>query len=133
MSFRDRLTHTLLVAHPNPATTADETGQLFVDETGQPIGDATSDPTTDEALWEDAVEVIGFVDERTSKWPEGPGAGPQLVDTRIYLLPSTSVRELDKLRRIDIDPPKTYQAVFVNPKYGRGLHHYEVQARRIPL
>ena len=130
MSYFDRLVHTLLIAHPEPDTTPDSTGQLFTDETGQPIGDATVDEAID---WTNAAQVPGLVQERTARWPEGPGAGPELVNTLIFLEFGTAIRELDKLKRIDADPPQVYQAVFVNQlAYGR-TPHIEVQARRIPL
>jgi hypothetical protein len=129
MSYSELLTHTLLVAHPNPATTADQTGQLFTDATGQPIGDATVDEDVD---WMFAVEVPGLVQERTARWPEGPGAGPELVNTTIFLEAGVQVRELDKIKRTDIDPEQVYQAVFVSDAAGQG-HHTEVIARRIPL
>lgn len=132
MSFRDRLTHTLLVAHPDPTVSPDSTGQLFTDATGQPVGDSTGDPTIIGVPWQDATEVIGLVQEMTSKWPEGPGAGPQLVDTRIYMPFGTQIGELDKVQRVDIVPPEVYQVVFKKDAGGRG-HHIEVQARRIPL
>jgi hypothetical protein len=131
VSFRDRLIHTLLITQTDPAASPDGTGQLFIDETGQPIGDTTSTAGT-EIEWQGAIEVPGLVQEMTAKWPEGPGAGPELVDTRIYLLPDASIRELRKIRRTDIEPQQTYQAVFVMDAGGKG-HHLEVRARRIPL
>lgn len=131
MSFTELLVHSLLVLHPDPTTSPDATGQLFVDATGQPVGDATIDDPA--GNWANAVAVRGRVSERTAKWPDGPGAGAQLVDTRIYLEPETAVRELDKVRSVDTS--QTYQVVFVNAISGgpgtRG--HIEVQARRIPL
>lgn len=133
MSFTELLVHSLLIAHPNPATTPDSTGQLFVDATGQPVGDATVDEESDLTDWTLATQVRGRVSERTAKWPDGPGAGAQLVDTRIYLEPETAIRELDKIRRVDTQ--QAYQAVFVNAiSGGPGTPgHIEVQARRIPL
>jgi len=129
MSFHDRLVHQLLVKHPAPDTTADSTGQLFVDETGQPIGD--SQAATDEFV--DATPTRGLIQEMSAKWPEGAGAGPELVDTRIYLEFGTSVRELDKIQRVDVDPMQAYQVVYVNPDVGGAGHHMELKARRIPL
>lgn len=127
MSFHDLLHHTLLVKHPAPDTTPDSTGQLYVDATGQPVGDATI-----ETDWSDAAETEGLVQELSARWPEGPGAGPELVDTRIYLPIGVAVRELDKLKRTDSDPEQVYQAVFVHDAAGQG-HHLEIEARRIPL
>jgi hypothetical protein len=133
MSFTELLVHSLLIAHPDPATSPDETGQLFVDATGQPVGDATVDEETDLTDWTLATAVRGRVSERTARWPDGPGAGAQLVDTRIYLEPETAIRELDKIRRVDTQ--QAYQAVFVNAISGGPgtAGHIEVQARRIPL
>lgn len=132
MSFLDRLRHTVLIAHPDPTASPDATGQLFVDETGQPIGDATVPATSYFGDWDGATEYRALIQERTAKWPEGPGAGPELVDTMIFLPIGAAVRELDKIKRTDSDPEQVYQAVFVYDAAGRG-HHLEVKARRIPL
>lgn len=128
MSFADLLIHDLLIKSPDPESSPDPTGQLFYDETGQPIGDTTV--ATDD--WSTAVSTRGLVQEQSAKWPEGPGAGPELVDTRIYLFPDVVVLELDKIKRTDVDPEQIYQAVFVHDAAGVG-HHTEVEARRIPL
>ena len=78
MSYADLLTHRLLVSHPDPASTADSTGQLYQDATGQPLGDSSSATTEITVNWEgpDVTELYGRVQEKTGKWPEGPGAGP---------------------------------------------------------
>ena len=134
MSFRSRLRHRVLIAHPDPAASPDSTGQLFVDATGQPIGAATVDTSTDLVDWPGATETRALVQERTARWPEGPGAGPELVDTLIFLPVETAVRELDKVKRIDVAPEQAYQITFVDrfSGYGRG-DHIEARARRIPL
>ena len=133
MSFTELLVHALLIAHPDPTTSPDATGQLFVDATGQPVGDATIDQASDLTDWGMATQVRGRVSERTARWPDGPGAGAELVDTRIYLEPGIEIRELDKIRRVDTQ--QAYQAVFVNAISGGPgtAGHIEVQARRIPL
>ena len=64
---------------------------------------------------------------------EGPGAGPELVDTKIFLPFGTQVRELDKIRRTDSDPEQVYQVIFANRDVGGAGHHIEIRARRIPL
>jgi hypothetical protein len=128
VSYADLLIHDLLIKSPPPYSSPDDTGQLFYDSTGQPIGDTTVDGDD----WTDAVAVRGLVQEMDAKWPEGPGAGPELVDTRIFLMSDAIIHELDKIRRTDVDPQQTYQAVFVHDAAGVG-HHWEVQARRIPL
>lgn len=131
MSIASRMIHSCLIKHPAPDTTADSTGQLFLDENGQPIGDTT---TTTENEFADATAVNCLVQERTSKWPEGPGAGSDLVDARIYVLPGTVVTELDKIQRTDVDPPQDYQVTFVDKFTGYGSgDHFELQVRRIPL
>jgi len=129
VSFSDLLIHDLLIKSPDPAISPDTTGQLHYDSTGQPVGDTTDSVDED---WNSADFAKGLVQELTAKWPMGPGAGPELVDTRIFLLPDTVIHELDKIKRTDIDPEQVYQAVFVRDAAGRG-HHIEVQARRIPL
>lgn len=128
MSYADLLIHDLLIKTPDPGITPDDTGQLFYDSTGQPIGDTTIDGDD----WTAAVPAKGLVQEMTAKWPEGPGAGAELVDTRIFLKADAVVHELDKIQRTDCDPTQSYQAVFVRDAGGVG-HHFEVQARRIPL
>ena len=127
------LSHPLLLAHPDPTTSPDETGQLFVDATGQPVGDATIDDPNDLTNWDDATALRGRVMERTARWPDGPGAGAQLVDTKIFIEDGIAVRELDKIRRVDTG--QAYQVVFVHAiTAGRGAPgHIELQARRIPL
>lgn len=134
MSFSDRLRHTILIAHPSPAASPDATGQLFVDETGQPIGDATADTSVASTDWTGATETTALVQERSARWPEGPGAGSEIVDTVIYLPVGTAVRELDKAKRTDVDPAQVYQIVFVDSFSGYGVgDHIEARARRIPL
>jgi hypothetical protein len=133
VSFADMLTHPLLIAHPDPATSADSTGQLFVDATGQPVGDATIDQLSDLTDWSQATQVRARIEERSARWPNGPGAGAELVDTKIWVENGTEVRELDKVRRDDTG--QAYQVVFVDPiPAGRGVPgHIRLQARRIPL
>lgn len=132
MSFQDLLPHTVSIAHPDPATSPDGTGQLFRDSTGQPIGDASIDEVDPDADWADAVTVKGRVMEMSASWPEGPGAGPELVDTKVLLPAGTAVRELDKLRWEETG--QAYQVVFVRTITGFATdHHVRVQARRIPL
>lgn len=132
MSLLAHLTHTVLIAHPDPTASPDATGQLFVDETGQPIGDATANAPSTDGDWMNGVSSRALIQEKTAHWPSGPGAGPELVDTLIFLPTGTAVRELDKIKRTDIDPVQVYQAVFVHDAAGQG-HHLEVQARRVPL
>jgi hypothetical protein len=135
VSILDRFIHRLLLRHPDPSFSADSSGQLFGDSTGQPIGDTSSETSVANEDWEDSnvVEVFGLVQERSGKWPEGPGAGPELVDTKIWLPFGTDVRELDKLKRTDSDPAQVYQVVFANRDVGGVGHHVQVRARRIPL
>jgi hypothetical protein len=135
MSFADLLTHRLLLSHPDVATTADSTGQLYTDATGQPLGDATADTTVITTNWEgqDITQLYGRVQERTGKWPEGPGSGPELVDTIIFLPFGTDVRELDKIRRPDATPDQVYQVVFVDHDVAGAGHHIQAKARRVPL
>lgn len=135
MSYSARLRHRMLVKHPEPASTPDNTGQPITDSTGQPVGVATiesRDPDSSE--WDGAVEVACLVQERTAKFPDGPGAGAELVDTRIFFLADAAVSELDNGLRIDIDPPQAYQITFVNRMIGYGrADHMEAIARRLPL
>jgi len=133
VSFSDMLTHDLLIAHPDPTTSPDSTGQLFVDDTGQPVGDATIDQVSDLTNWDAATQFRGRVEERSARWPNGPGAGAELVDTKIWVELGTAVRELDKVRLVDNG--QAYQIVFVDPIIaGRGVPgHLRLQARRIPL
>lgn len=123
----------LLIAHPDPTTSPDATGQHFNDETGQPVGDATIDQVSDLTDWTQAAHVRGRVEERSARWPDGPGAGAQLVDTKIWVELGTQVRELDKIRLVKNG--QAYQVVFVDPVVaGRGAAgHLRLQARRIPL
>lgn len=131
MSLTSRLRHRIEVLHYEPGATADESGQLIGDDSGQPIGDNTS--TTDDD-WTLATTVRALVAERSATWPEGPGAGPQIVQTRIFLEPGVVVDELDKLRRVDVEPNQVYQVTFVNDYRTFGhLDHIELMARRIPL
>jgi hypothetical protein len=132
MSFSDLLVHDLLIAHADPAASPDATGQLFIDSTGQPIGDATVDPTDPGADWLGAMSAKGRVVEMSARWPQGPGAGPELVDTRILFPAGTAIHELDKV--LWEQTGQAYQAVFVREATGiAGVHHVKVQARRIPL
>lgn len=135
MSYSAKLRHRMLVKHPDPASSPDVTGQPITDLTGQPVGVATiesRDPDASE--WADAVEVACLVQERTAKFPDGPGAGSELVDTRIFFLADAAVSELDNGLRIDIDPPQAYQITFVNRMIGYGHpDHMEAIARRLPL
>jgi len=135
MSILDRFVHRLLLLHPDPATSPDTTGQLSLDATGQPIGDTTDATSVANVDWEasDVLQVYGLVQERSGKWPEGPGAGPELVDTKIFLPFGTQVRELGKIRRTDSDPEQVYQVIFANRDVGGAGHHIEIRARRIPL
>jgi hypothetical protein len=134
VSILDLVHARLLILHPLSSTSADATGQLFSDATGQPIGDATDQTNVADDNWEDlGVEVYGRVEERSGKWPEGPGAGPELVDAKIWLPFGTDVDELDKIQNADADPAQVYQVVFRNPDVGSGRHHLQVKARRIPL
>lgn len=129
------LAHRLLIAHPLPTTSPDATGQLFTDATGQPIGDATTVVTDWDNIEGATTEVRAYVEERTAKWPDGPGAGAELVDTRIWIEPGAEIRELDQMKWLDTG--QAYQAVFVHTVsiagvgYAAGL--IAVQARRIPL
>jgi len=137
MSIFDLFTDRLLLAHPDPSTTADSTGQPITDATGQPVGD-TSFETTDligDVSWDgpDVTEIYGRVQEKTGRWPEGPGAGPELVETRIFLPFGTDVCELDKIRRPDANPDQVYQATFVDHDVAGARHHVQVTARRVPL
>lgn len=132
MSFLGRLIHTVLIAHPDPTASPDATGQLFVDETGQPIGDATAPATDYFGNWDNATETRALIQEYNARWLEGPGAGPEIVDTLVFFQFGTAIRELDKFKRIDKLPEQVYQTVAVFDASGRG-HHLEVKARRIPL
>jgi len=133
MSFTQLLIDRLLIAHPDPATSPDATGQLFVNATGQPVGDATIDEASDLTDWATATEVNGRVEERSARWPDGPGAGAQIVDTKIWLEDAVAIRELDKVRLVSTG--QAYQVVFVDPvRGGPGTFgHKMAQARRIPL
>lgn len=134
MSFGDRLRHTILIAHPDPTASPDGTGQLIVDATGQPVGDSTAISTLVLTDWEGATASRALVQERTAHWPDGPGAGSELVDTMIFLPVATTIRELDKVKRTDVSPEQVYQVTFVDrfSGYGPG-DHIEARARRLPL
>ena len=133
MSIEELMTHQFILAPRDLATSPDTTGQLFTDSTGQPIGDTTVDDTD----WDSGTPLSGRLREVSGKWPEGPGAGPELVKATIRFPAGTDIVELDKVKRIDVDPPQAYQIVFVRDAFGglalgRG-HHTITEARRIPL
>ncbi len=129
--FTARLRHLIEILHYEPGSTADESGQLILDDSGQPIGDNTSTVDDD---WTLATTVRAMVAEKTSSWPDGVGAGAQIVMTKIFLEGGVVVDELDKLRRIDVEPNQVYQVAFVNDYRTFGhLDHIELMARRIPL
>ena len=118
-----------MIAHPLPTSSPDGTGQQFLDANGQPIGDTQVDPTE----FADATPSKGLIQENRARWPEGPGAGPELVDTLIFLPFGAEVHELDKIQRTDVDPQQAYQVVYVDHDVGGAGHHVEIKARRIPL
>ena len=133
MSIGELLTHRFLIAPRDLARSPDETGQLFTDSTGQPIGDTTVDNTD----WSMGTPIAGRLRETTARWPEGPGAGPELVKTTIHFPRGADIIELDKVKRIDVEPNQAYQIVFVRDAFGRIAsgrgHHTIAEARRIPL
>lgn len=133
MSIEELMVHKFTLAPRDVDVSPDETGQLFTDSTGQPVGDTTIDDTD----WLAGTSIVGRLREVSARWPDGPGAGAQLVKTTIRFPSGTDIRELDKVQRTDIDPPQTYQIVFVRDAFGghdtgRG-HHTITEARRIPL
>lgn len=133
MSIGELMTHRFLIAPRDPARSPDTTGQLFTDSTGQPIGDTTIDNTD----WSQGTAIRGRLREVTARWPEGPGAGPELVKTTIRFPRGADIRELDKVKRTDVDPEQAYQITFVRDAFGRIAsgrgHHTIAEARRIPL
>jgi hypothetical protein len=133
MSIGELLTHRFLVAPRDPAISPDETGQLFVDSTGQTVGDTTIDVTD----WSSGTPIAGRLREMTARWPEGPGAGAFLVKTTIRFPRGADIKELDKVKRVDVAPEQAYQITFVRDAFGRIAsgrgHHTIAEARRIPL
>lgn len=136
MSYAKKLRHRMLVKHPDPTSSPDTTGQPITDSTGQPVGVSTITSTDISAPdWVDSFEVACLVQERKARFPEGPGAGSELVDTVIFFLPDAPVSELDNGLRIDIDPPQAYQITFIDRWLGYSSRgdHIEAVARRLPL
>lgn len=136
MTYRSRLIHRMLVKHPDPTSSPDSTGQPITDSTGQPVGSATISSTAISSTdWIDATEMPCLIDERRVTFPEGPGAGSELVDTRVFFLADAPVSELDNGLRIDIDPPQAYQITYIERMTGFGsrLDHVAATARRLPL
>jgi hypothetical protein len=134
VSYANKLRHRMLLQHPNDVDPQDAVGQPL-DATGQPIGSTivtSTDPSSSD--WIGSTEVRCLVQERRAKWPEGPGAGPELVETHIFFMPDVVIDELDRGLRVDIDPPQAYQITFVDKllNYGR-RDHIQTTARRIPL
>jgi hypothetical protein len=133
MSIEELMVHSFILAPRDTAVSPDETGQLFTDSTGQPIGDTTIDDTN----WSQGTPVMGRLRETSARWPDGPGAGPELVTATIRFPSGSDVHELDKVKRTDVDPEQAYQVIFVRDAFGghdtgRG-HHTIASVRRIPL
>jgi hypothetical protein len=80
---------------------------------------------------EDHHTTRGLVEETAGRKIEGPALGNTVVaDARIFAAASEDVAEADVVRRVDVDPPRRYQVLFVRDPGGRG-RHLELDARRV--
>jgi head-tail adaptor len=73
----------------------------------------------------------GLVEETTGREIEGPELGETVVtNVRIFAAATEDVTEADVVRRVDVDPPRRYEVLFVRDPGGRG-RHLELDARRV--
>lgn len=112
MAIADRFRHSLVVERLGTSTGTSPRGHAL------------------QALADDHA-TRGLVEETAGREIEGPELGSTVVaNVRIFVAAGEDVTEADVVRRVDVDPARRYEVLFVRDPGGRG-RHLELDARRI--